>query len=368
MIDGAVRPPIAAVELGSVVASLLQGAWRTETGSSTITEAQLGAVAPILIRSGTAALAWRRIRSTGLALTDPGREIQRARRIQAAEAAIRQAQLAQVLSLDAVREADPILLKGWANGTLYPEPAVRHYTDIDLLIRPEHQEKVAAAVAGMVLRDPERSVPVDLQTKVKDLPERTWKDLYSRSRRLPLLEGNGRTLGLEDTLRLSCVHMLRHLGFHPLWLTDISALLETLPPDFDWVYALDGDRRRSKWMVAALRLANQVLGASIDRCPPRQLPRTVPPWMVQAMLRWWGSESSFIYPWPHPKPVGHYGARGLPHAFADRWPDPLQAVGHYSWPITRLSGRTAQLFDFSSRALLWGPRQLGFFSRKRLED
>jgi hypothetical protein len=176
-----------------------------------------------------------------------------------------------------------------------------------------------------------------------------------------------RVLGYEDTLRLSCIHLLRHLGFQPLWLCDVSVLLENLPTQFDWDYCLQGNRRRTEWMVAVLRLANQVLGTQLDSCPPRRLPQSVPPWMVRAMLRWWGTESTYVYPWPLPNHVVTV-ARADPmkifQVFTDRWPDPLQAVGRFSWPINRFSGRTAQALDIAHRAMLWGPRQLGFFPRK----
>ncbi len=359
------------VERGRIIASLLQGAWRKESGSASISEEQLRLVAPILIRSGTAALAWRRIRDTSLASTDSGREILAARRIQAAQAAIRQAQLDAVLSQDAVRLADPILLKGWANGRLYPEPAVRHYTDIDLLIRPEHRERVYQAVGSMVLADPLRAAPVDIQTTFKDLPERSWDDLDGHSRRLPVSSAEVRVLGYEDTLRLTCIHMLRHLGFHPLWLCDVSALIENPPPDFDWDYCLTGERRRTEWMLAVLRVANQVLGTRLDHCPQRRVPRTVPPWMVRAMLRWWGTETTYAYPWPLPHPAGTVAKEDPRRVFqvlSDRWPDPLQAVGRFSWPINRFSGVTAQVLDFGGRALLWGPRQLGFYRRRPAAD
>jgi hypothetical protein len=367
MIARAVGTPIPAVEQGLIIASILRGAWRGEPGSTSISEAELALVVPILVRSGAAAIAWRRIRQTPLAGTEAGREVLTARRIQAAHAAIREAQLAQVLALDAVRDADPILLKGWAHGQLYPEPAVRHYTDIDLLIQPQYAAAVGQAVATFLPVDPARAVPVDVQTKLKDLPERSWADLNAHARVLPLSSGQVRVLGAEDTLRLSCIHMLRHLGFHPLWLCDVSVLVENLPADFDWDYCLAGERRRTEWMLAVLRVANQVVGTRLDRCPQRRVPQTVPPWMVRAMLRWWGTETTYAYPWPLPNPVVSVAKddpRRVLQVFSERWPDPLEAVSRFAWPINRFTGLTAQLLDFTGRALIWAPRQLGLFPRK----
>jgi Uncharacterised nucleotidyltransferase len=357
-LETATRP----VDRGWLIASILQGAWRAQPESVTMTEAQLQTILPILVRAGTAALAWRRIRGTPLASSEPGRQIQTARRIQAAEAAIRQADLEQVLALPAIHEADPVLLKGWAHGQLYPEPAVRHYTDIDLLIQPAFLESVSQALATLVPADPARAAPIDLQTAAKDLPERSWAQLLAHSRVLSLPRGQVRALGFEDTLRLSCIHMMRHLSFHPLWLCDASVLVENLPSGFDWDYCLNGDRRRTDWMLSVLRLANQTLGTRLDRCPERRLPRAVPPWMVRAMLRWWGNEATYIYPWPLPDPIGSVARedpRRLLQVFADRWPDPLQAVSRYSWPLNRVSGKAAQIRDFVGRALTWAPRHAG---------
>jgi hypothetical protein len=359
------------VEQGRLLASVLRGAWRLEPGSTSVSEQELALVAPVLIRSGTAALAWRRLRNTSLSDSAAGRRILKARRIQAAEAAIRQAQLEEVLSLDSIREADPILLKGLAHGYLYPEPAVRYYTDIDLLIRPEHSEQVMRELAAWKPADPERSIPVDVQTRLKDLPERSFREIYAHSRLLPLSKVSVRVLGYEDTLRLSCIHMLRHLGFHPMWLCDVSALLESLPDDFDWAYCLSGERRRTDWMLAVLRLANQVFGVELERCPVGRIPNAVPAWVMRGMLRWWGAETTFIYPWPLPNSVGKVvqaNPGGLFQVFSDRWPDPLQAVGRFSWPINRFSGLAAQVLDFGGRALLWAPRQLGFYQRRPAAD
>jgi hypothetical protein len=89
--------------------------------------------------------------------------------------------------------------------------------------------------------------------------------------------------------------------------------------------------------------------------------------MVRAMLRWWGTETTFAYPWPLPNPVVSVAKddpRRVLQVFSDRWPDPLQAVGRFAWPINRFSGLTAQLLDFAGRALIWAPRQLGFFPRE----
>jgi hypothetical protein len=172
-----------------------------------------------------------------------------------------------------------------------------------------------------------------------------------------------RILAAEDDLRLSCHHLLRHVvemppRSNPLWLCDVGAMIETLAADFDWDYCLSGQPLRTDWMLAVIRLANQVLGASTDRCPGDRLPAAVPAWMENAFLRVWGQRERYIPESGFPLPFSHVrkDMKKLPRAVAERWPDPLQSVCRLSWPIRR--GRLAQVVDFTGRGLRWAPRQL----------
>ena len=348
LLDTTVGP----VDRGLLVGSLLQGAWRVVPGAASLSPNELELILPILIHSGTGSLAWRRIRNTPLGSSAPGQRLHTARRIQAAEAAIRAGQIERVLSLDGMREADPILVKGWANGRFYPEDGLRRYTDIDLIVRPDRYEAAVRAAARMVPADPDRAIPVDIQRNLRDVPDRSWEQISARSCLVSLGNGQVTVLGDEDTLRLACLHLLHHSGFHPIWLCDVGALLESLPVDFDWDYCLGGQPRRTKWMLAVIRLANQLLGASLDLCPAGLAPRTVPRWMVRTILARWGTEASFQHPWPRPRrilSVMRTDPRRLPDAVTSQWPDPLKAVGRLGWPINDLSGRTAQILYFTAR-------------------
>jgi len=343
---------VRAVHRGRLVASLLQGAWRGAPGAASLRHDELDLILPMLVRSGTAALAWRRIRNTPLASSPPGERLRTARRIQAAEAAIRAGQIERVLSVDGMQEADPILVKGWANGRFYAEDGLRHYTDIDLIVRPNRYEAAVRAAVTSVPADPDQDIPVDIQPILKDLPDRSWQQIYDRSHFESVQGCQVSVLGAEDTIRLACLHLLRHLGFQPLWLCDVAALVENLPADFDWNYCLSGERRRTKWMLAVIRLANQLLGANLDRCPAALIPRAVPRWVVTTILARWGTEASFQYPWPRPRRilrVMRTDPRRLPDAIASHWPDPLQAVDRLGWPINNVSGRTAQIVYFTAR-------------------
>jgi hypothetical protein len=206
---------------------------------------------------------------------------------------------------------------------------------------------------------------VDFHQEWGDLPDRGWHDIHAHSQLLSLGGSWVRVLGPEDSFRLSCLHLLRHAvqmppRSSPLWLCDVSVMLESLPANFDWDYCLSGHRRHAQWMAAVIRLANQVLDARVDRCPSGPLPRAVPSWMAKTFLRVWGLAETDASPWPLPRPLGwvRRDIRELPLALAERWPSPLQSVCRLSWPINRVSGRAAQVLDYAARAATWGPRQL----------
>src|SRR5207302_11445082 len=137
--------------------------------------------------------------------------------------------------------------------------------------------------------DPQQGTPIDLQAELFDLPDRTWEQIRARSRILDFGRASVRILGPEDSLRLSCLHFLRHSGSNPVWLCDVGVMLEHLPADFDWDYALDGNPLRTHWMIAVLRVAGRLLGARLEEIPNRRLPAYVPDWMVRTLLRAWGN-------------------------------------------------------------------------------
>jgi hypothetical protein len=350
---------------GRLLATVLAGGWRAVVPPVALTQDELDIVVPLIVNSGTAGLAWRRIRNTALAATEGGRTLRQARLITAAQATIRESQIERQLDPDAFGRADPILIKGWANGRPYPEPSIRHYTDIDLLVRPENYAAATQAWERLLGEMPE-STWVDLQQELRDLPDRTWDDLYARADVVPLRSVAVTILGPEDALRLSCLHLLRHLGCNPIWLCDVSAMLENLRPGFDWNYCLSGQPRRTEWMLAVIRLANQVLGANVERCPTSVLPVSVPSWMPNTLLRVWGRGDRYDHPWPLPSPLGHVrDVRRLAGALAERWPTPIESIYRLSWPINRVSGRSAQLLDYCLRALGWFARIVGHVRRSR---
>jgi len=308
---------------GRAVGELLAGAWRPRPPAPGLDPAGLDALAPLLLQTGAGGLAWWKIRGSALAGTAPGGRLREAFRRQALLAAVHERQLLALLSALRAAGVEPLLVKGYAAARLYPEPALRPYGDIDLLVRPE--EAPAAAAATHPLRG--EGCPVDLHGKLGELGEP--EEVARRAERIPLGETEVRVPGAEDHLRFLCRHLFEHGAWRPLWLCDIGAALEARPAGFDWDYFLAGTRQDA--LACALGLAHRLLGARLEGAPPWVGARPVPAWLTAALLRRWGS--------------GHRHREPLARAIQARaevwdslggsWPDPITASAELGAPFDR---------------------------------
>jgi hypothetical protein len=240
---------------GRLVGGLLAGAWRhspplLSTGKPQFrpgqedeleaypTADELEEIAPSLLRSGAAALAWRKICDSDLISSSAGRQLQQAYRYHSLEAALHERRLKQAVPVLRNLGAEPLLVKGWAIARLYPEPGLRPYCDLDLCVSPDRY-----AVAAAALKAPEiQGCGVDLHLGFGKFYERDTDDIFARSRLVSLGDLRVRVLGAEDDLRFLCVHLLRHGAARPLWLADVAVLLESRPDDFDWDRCLSTSR------------------------------------------------------------------------------------------------------------------------------
>ena len=309
-----------ALERGGRLADALAGAWRASAPPWQPSSAELTAVVPLLLAAGCGALGWWRLRRAGSGLTPPpdgpAEPLHAAYRVHALQGAIHEQQISRVVSL--LREAgvEPLLVKGWAATRFYPEPGLRPYGDIDLLVRPEqHALAREALVAGA-------PAPVDLPRGLADLDDHEMEDVFARSRLVSLCDVDVRIPSSEDHLRLLCLHALRHGVSRALWLCDIAAALEARPSVFDWDRLLAGDPRRSEAVVVALGLARAVLGAEPGTTPVASRAERLPPWLVPATLRQWGKGSGLR------EPMGSF-LRHPRGAFAElrkHWPNPIEGT------------------------------------------
>lgn len=349
-----------ALRKGSLVAELLSGAWRTPIlPELQFGEPDLDEVTPLLYDSGTAALAWRRLSKTPLKDSASGEVLHQAYRLISLQSEIHEQKIEKIFRL--LREAgvDAVLAKGWATAGLYSERALRPYGDIDICVRPE-DFKAAEAVIGT----PEaKDCWVDLHKHFEEIDERSLDELFGRSRTVSLGAERIRILGPEDQLALSCIHLLKHGAWRPLWLCDVGVSIESLPPTFDWDLCLGRNRTRAHWIVSSIGLAGRLLRADIDQLPAKT--RTeLPQWLVENVVKQWASPFAIEQPpMSHPIPMAKLLRHPLawPDGLRQRWPNPIIATvsvnGEFN-NLPRLPYQMANCLARIGRLLLNSPGDL----------
>jgi hypothetical protein len=298
------------------------------------------AAAPLLLQTGSAGLAWWKIRPSPVASHRVCDELHQTYRLIALQAAVHEPRVARAFATLRAAGVEAILGKGWAMARLYPSAGVRPYGDIDLYVRPE-QEPMARTALDQPGEDP---LPVDLHCGLGELDDRRFEDVLARSRVEALRGVEVRVFGAEDHVRLVALHMLRHGVLRPLWLCDVALALESRPPDFDWDAFARGSRRRSAWVKSAFGLAHALLGARLDGVPVAEAAARLPPWLVPAVLRQW---SAFVPPHGSRAPM----AASLRHPAAFlrglllRWPNPVEATVGVGAPFNGLPRLPFQIGD-----------------------
>jgi hypothetical protein len=336
-------------EKGTLVAHLLAGAWRQSVPSSIdLSERQLDEITPQLYASGAGAIGWWRVRGTSLRTTSSGELLQQAYRLQALQASIHERQICKVFRLLRDAGVEPLLAKGWASASLYPDPALRPYGDVDLLVKPEQFKAAQAVLAGEELSD----CWVDLHKQFSELEERSVNDLFERSRLVDLDDQAIRILSAEDHLALLAVHLLKHGGWRPIWLCDIAASIESVADDFDWRICLGNTRKRGKWISVAIALAENLLDADTGRLPA-VVRSKLPAWVGKSVIRQW----SHLFPADH-LPVqapalmsqSLRSPRGILKATLQRWPDPITATFNMNGTFGEFPRLPYQVGEFALRA------------------
>ncbi|MEY2413936.1 MAG: hypothetical protein QOD84_2542 [Acidobacteriaceae bacterium] len=340
---------------GRYLARVLEGSWRKTPPLLKVETEHVVATIPLLLASRAGALAWKRISSGGGQLLDGIAEVLRnTYRESAIHAAQHEFQLCQIIK--AVRSAgvEPILMKGWAAGRLYSEPGLRPSGDIDLCVSPE-QLDTARKVCEKAEHD---SYVVDLDhDEITKFGDQSFGQLYDRSELVQLDGTKIRVLGAEDHLRVLCIHFLKHGGWRPIWLCDIAAALEARPANFNWVICLGKNKRRADWVLCALGLANQLLGAELGDAQIGEGNR-VPKWLTSSVLKQWGR--------PHPV-LSHFEyqlKKSLTHPrdflryLATRWPNPVVASVDFNADFDQRSRLPLQTLHFLRSGANLFPRLL----------
>jgi hypothetical protein len=306
-----------------LVAQALTGAWRSNPPALQLDAAQLDRIAPLLLKSGAGALGWWRVRDSDSYTSSFVTELHQAYRLHSLQALIHEREIERVFTLLNAAGVEPLLVKGWVAARLYPEQGLRPYGDIDLCVRP-HQFAAARAALGSL---PDQGCEIDLHCGFEKFGGRSADEIYSRSLLVQLGETAVRVPGAEDHLRVLCIHMLREGAWRPLWLCDIAAAVESLPANFDWDWCMGKKRRWSNWIICALRLAHQLLGAEIENTPAAEQLKPLPQWLTRALLKEWGSLQPSMMR-RHHAPMASYLRRpsGILSGFRHRWPNPIEAT------------------------------------------
>ena len=337
---------------GPSIAELLAGAWRAGERPARL-HGQLEDLTTLLLESGAAALAWSRIQTSTLHDSPAGALLKETYRLHLLNAAVQQHGIGQVLRWFRSCEIDPILVKGWAIARLYPEPGLRPYGDIDLIIDPSDYTKARESLKGLK----GSLCAVDLHNGPAKLDYFSFDELFARSHTVPLGDVQVRIPCPEDHLRILCTHLLQHGAWRPLWLCDIGAALESRPADFEWDRCLGPDKRRADWVACTIGLAHQLLGAEVEGTPVAERARNLPRWLVRAVLRKWDTcappyKVGLLVP---SLLEGIKQPRKLVEALRTRWDNPIQATVNLGLPFNNLPRTPLQLI----RALLHVPNVVG---------
>jgi hypothetical protein len=310
---------------------------------------EVATVAPFLVASGAGALCWWRLRhSSEPQLVIALEQLRETYLNYAIHAAIHERQVAEVFQVLRSAGVEPILLKGWAIGRLYPEAGLRPTGDIDIFVAPGGYEAAQA-----VLKKPANErYWVDLDhDEITRFDGPGFEDLYSRSELVKLDGTDVRTLGPEDHLRILCLHFLKHGAWRPLWLCDISLALESCPSRFDWDRCLGTNKRRAEWVLCAIALAHRLLGAKLGDAPLSDNTKVPPQWLLRSVLKQWNDPQR-----PHlpliANQIGKYFREPgeMLKDLRKRWPNPIQATVDANARFNRMNRLPFQIGNCLSRA------------------
>lgn len=305
----------------NLMAALLSGAWRASPPAAGCTLEELELIAPLLLETGAAALAWRRLRHSELATKPVAHELHDVYRLYQLLSVIYKREVAELFRLLRSHGIEPVVVKGWAISRHYAEPEARPCGDVDLCVSREQYEAAKAVLKSRT----NTSHHADLHKGFRHLDNRSFDRLLARSALVELEGEHVRVLSAEDHLRVLCYHFLREGGWRPLWLCDIAVALETRPADFDWDSCLSSRDPVAGWVGCSIGLAHQLLGADVSQTPPVVREAKLPQWLVHSILREWEVRSmSQRHRAPMAGAVSYplRTLKGLRH----HWPTPVEAT------------------------------------------
>lgn len=322
---------------------VLAGAWRASPPVLDMSPSALNLVAKKLLIARAGALGWWRIRHSALRTAPAAIELCNAYRLCTLNAALHERNIERVLTALRAADIEPILIKGWSVARFYPEVGLRPYGDIDLCVSSDDR----ASAQGLLKGIKGSFIDVDLvHDEVDGMGERSWKELYPRTQLVRLGNTDVCVLGLEDHLRVLCLHMLKGPRMSPVLLCDIALMLETMPRAFDWDICL-GERPQSDWIACAIGLAHRLLGAQVTHTPVAERASNLPPWLISGVLKQWATYRPHEYMAPLVTYLRH--PKGITTALRRRWPGPIESAVVFRRPFNRTPPLPYQMGHFVSQ-------------------
>ena len=319
---------VKAVRPAELVRAILARFWEQPSPPVEISARELVEVTPLLIQTGAGALAWWRVRNSDLISNPAVSQLHEAYRFHTLQAAVRKDRIQKLFNRLSAARLEALVVKGWAVARLYPEPGLRPFIDIDLVVKSEDYS-IAEGLQNDLTGG---EYLIDLHRGFDDLDKLSFEELYSNSQIEKLGDVGIRVLCEEDHLRVLCLHMLRHGALRPLWLCDIAVVLASRAADFDWERCLGNNRRRRDWIACSIGLAHQLLGADVIGTPVEARARNLPSWLLPAILKQW--EAAYP-PWRYYEPMETYlrNPKRLLNGLRKRWPNPIEATSSVNGPF-----------------------------------
>jgi hypothetical protein len=331
---------------GQCVAKVLARSWDPSPLSVESPTSLTPSLTALLMASGAAALAWRKIARLSPSDYPTGRELHEAYRLHTIQAAVHELSLREAIGVLRANGIEPILVKGWAIARLYPEPGLRPYGDLDLCVDPTEYQR-----AREIVDSARADSCIDLHQGISELTDYTWEQVFARSLLVDLDGESIRVPCPEDHLRILCLHFLGHGAMRPLWLCDIAAALESRAANFDWDLFLGSHRRRADWIACILRLAHELLDMSLEGVPPAVRSQPFPKWLLSAVLKEWGTPLGTRAAGPA-LPMSFYLREpwGVFRGLQERWPNAIQATVEFGAPFNEFPRLPVQLALYLWRA------------------
>lgn len=332
----------------------LAGVWRCDVKKAELSKDDLSEASMLLLGSGAGALGWCKIRNSGLGSSPLAFQFQQAYRKHTLEAARHERDIRALFTLLRANRIEPILIKGWSVARLYPEKGLRPYDDIDLVIRCDQYETAET----IVREQPVTESLIDLHSELDEYGF-DEDDFFNNSQLVKLGDVDVRVPALEDSLRLACIHFLRHGAFRPLWLCDVALLVETRPPSFDWDRCLGTNKRVADWIACTIGLAHQLLGAHVEDTPVKPRAENLPRWLVPAVLKQWEKPFAKHHGGGrHRAPMASYlrNPSGLFGDLVRRWPNGIEATLYVRGSFNELPRFLYQMGECVIRAARFAAR------------